>query len=120
VTAIKTAFDPLVKAVRKGDMTFEGPGWLVVVPRSGVILYAEKPNGTAEKAVRRSMPLLRFGPPGVASINLEEDNGDPPCPTCGEFVRSAPKLEKHVRLHRRHGIGAVAREQRRRLARSIP
>jgi hypothetical protein len=119
VTAIKTAFDPLVKAIRKGDMTFEGPGWLVVVPGSGVILYAEKPNGTAEKAVKRSLPLLRFGPPGVASINLEEDN-DPPCPTCGEFVSSAPKLEKHITRHRRHGIGAVARERKHRLAGSVP
>jgi len=111
MTEIKTSFDQFMQIFGHDDLVFEGPGWIVGI-KGGVTIYSEKPSGTTEKAFTHSYSLLRFN-----SVSLEPSEhrpkGDPPCPTCGGWLRSENKLAKHMQRHEhRRGIGYVARMKR--------
>jgi len=115
---VKLGFDDLIGLVQQGDLTFEAPGWLLVL-RGPTFFYAQKPKGSAEKVFSWSRNLIRFSE-GEVHVNLEyneEDRRDPPCLTCGEYFPSHNKLLEHEKHHlSRRGIGYVARMKRRILA----
>ena len=96
--------------MQAGDHCFEAPGYIALVRNNGVIYWADKPHGTAEKAYPFSHSLQRLD--GMTWDNRDEKGGDPPCPTCGKWFASWAAVERHEQHHHRRGIGAPARAKR--------
>jgi hypothetical protein len=119
MSKIKTDFDSIVKIMAVGDEVFEAPGYVAVAKSTGLLFWAEKPKGTAEKCFPYSHALIKLD--GISWDDREEKGGDPPCPVCGKWFPSWNKVDQHLeRIHKtRRGIGAVARAKRLELKHAI-